>query len=74
MLAGLMSGCANQAVEPAVAVSPGDECVAAEFSRTIEPDHCHQQGHEHFSEAASVFGYLIFRIVVEGIVHAIVYH
>lgn len=74
MLAGLVTGCAHQALEPAAAVSAGDECVTAEYSRTTEPDHCHHQGHEHFSEAASVFGYLLFRVVVEGIVHAIVYH
>lgn len=70
ILAGLLAGCAHHAVETTTTDSQGGECMHTDHARQ-EPGHCH--GHDNFSEEASIFGYLIFRVVVEGIVHAIVY-
>jgi len=45
-------------------------CEATE-SDVYDTSHCHE--HDHYSDAAGVFGYIVVRVVVEGIVHALIY-
>ena len=81
LLSGLFSACAHQPVPPTYAEGQNVDC--AEFAYdSVDREHCYQyrdeyeyeERYEPSSEAARLFGYTIFRVVVEGIVHGIFHH
>jgi hypothetical protein len=78
LFASVISGCAHQ---PAVEYGSGDyqeiECNSASSNSVPTKDnevgYCSNQYHAYSRNAAGLFGYIVFRVVVEGIVHAIIY-
>jgi len=79
LLAGVLTACAHQ---PAVSdsdhgayVSQKLNCESLEYNSPAR-QHCYEEeyNHHHHNEVAGFFGYFIFRVVVEGIVHALIYH
>lgn len=72
LLVGVLNGCAHQPTDYPGTTPHEINCESTDTSSYDKP-HCHGQEHEHYNEAAGLFGYIVFRIVVESIVHAIVY-
>jgi hypothetical protein len=67
-----MTACAHQPAYDEAAISQKVNCDSPAFS-SPETRNCYRQEDHRHSEAASFFGYIIFRAVVEGLVYGLVY-
>ena len=76
LLSGFFSACAQQPVQPISAERQEIDCAALAYD-SPNREHCNQHSgaddYDDHSEGASLFGYVIFRAVVEGLVHGIVH-
>ena len=79
LLSGLFGACAHQSVSPGYAKGQKVDCARLPYD-SVDREHCYQyrdeyeEPYEASSEAARIFGYTIFRVVVEGLVHGIIHH
>ena len=73
LLSGLLLACAQQPVSPGPELASG---YVSDVDCYGNPDseYCYNQEHGHHDAAAGLFAYIIFRLVVEGMVHAVFYH
>jgi len=68
-----MSACAHQPASNEVATNQQINCQSIAFNSSEKQD-CYVEEHPPYFDAGSLFGYMIFRAVVEGLVHGLVYH
>ncbi len=73
LLSGLLLACAQQPVSPGPELASG---YVSDVDCYGNPDseHCYNREHDHHNAAAGLFAYVIFRLVLEGMVHAIIHH
>jgi len=74
LLVGLLTGCAHHSQSTATDQVHYEDCESLPFNSYARQE-CYdqQEGHHHANEVAGVFAYVIVRVVVEGIVHALIY-
>lgn len=77
LLASVSVGCAHQAVGHDASHRHEMECRSTNSAplRTSpdEARYCAQQEYEQYDNTVGLFGYIVFRIVIESFVHAIIY-
>ncbi len=77
-LVGLLAGCAHHPHSNVDEYGSGHsqytkDCDSLPFNSHARKEcFAHRDGHHH-SEGAAIFGYVIFRVVVESMIHALIY-
>ena len=71
LLLAILTGCAHhQSMEYAETTTQKFNCEATD-SDVYDKSHCHE--HNYYNGGAGVIGYIVVRVVVESIVHALIY-
>jgi hypothetical protein len=73
LLSSWLSACAHQSAGQSEPADASIDCRSVTYGSAAW-HHCYGKEQHQHSEVTAIFGYLIFRAVIEGIVHGLVYH
>jgi hypothetical protein len=71
--AGSMNACAYHPAAENDYIEQPVNCRSVEYNYSDRQD-CYVEEYPPYTNAESVFGYIIFRSVIEGLIHGLVYH